>query len=95
MEHAMQRKFKEICLCYDRDNKGHLTTDEARSLIRDFFRFFPVARKHQHNESKMKLMTKNIFDIVTEFNKNVKKVQISLVIKIFVLLCKKYDTLIK
>ena len=94
MEQALNNKFEKICKYYDYDNKGYLTTSEAKSLIRDFFKHFPITLKHNRNESKMKLMVKNIFDIVTEFNENVKRVQIVLVVKIFILLCKKYEKLL-
>ena len=86
MEEQMINKFRKICNYYDQQNKGYLTTTQARSLIKDFFKFFPLALKHKNNKNKIKLMVQNIFDIVTEFNKNTKEVKINLVVRIFILL---------
>ena len=89
MEQAIVHKLQTISKYYDLEKKGFLTKSEARALIQDFFRFFPMTLKYRSDKVKMNLMIKNILDIVTEFNANIKEVKINLVVRILMLLCKR------
>ena len=89
MEQAIVHKLQTISKYYDLEKKGFLTKSEARTLIQDFFRFFPMTLKYRSDKVKMNLMIKNILDIVTEFNANIKEVKINLVVRILMLLCKR------
>ena len=91
MEKSLRPNLERICKFYDQANKGYLNPLEAKALIQDFFKFYPLTKRISENKEKIRIMVKNVFNIVSEFNVKVNKIQKCVMIKTLMLLCKKLE----